>query len=159
QVVAALNINKSGWDLALTEDDITSSRSTSPFADAGTGVQQVSVNNGTGDAYNAVVAPGTYAGTAAEINALLNNGANWQIDAAFVNEDFSLPSAGVSTVHPPSITAHPEPQLLCPGEGACFSVTAAHACAYFWQVSEDGETFTDLTDDEIYSGTNTETLV
>jgi len=60
----------------------------------------------------------------------------------------------------PEITTQPQNnENVCPGSTVDFTVTATNATAYRWQVSSDnGNTWTDIVDNQIYSGSQTNTL-
>lgn len=59
-----------------------------------------------------------------------------------------------------AITEQPQSNVnICETDGATFTVSALNADTYQWQVSFDGGTFwMDLSDDETYSGVNTDQL-
>ncbi|MDC6350625.1 gliding motility-associated C-terminal domain-containing protein [Zeaxanthinibacter sp. PT1] len=57
----------------------------------------------------------------------------------------------------PTITRHPENQISCKGENVIFSVEADQASQYQWQVF-DGDAWTNLVNDTIYQGTDTDSL-
>ena len=66
------------------------------------------------------------------------------------------------TINPgsgPAITVHPVNQTICAGANTSFSITAAAATTFQWQVSTDGgSTYTFLSNTGVYSGTTTATL-
>ncbi|NNF18375.1 MAG: DUF11 domain-containing protein, partial [Flavobacteriaceae bacterium] len=57
----------------------------------------------------------------------------------------------------PTITRHPENQIRCKGDDVIFRVEADQATQYQWQVF-DGDAWTNLVDDTIYQGTDTDSL-
>jgi hypothetical protein len=59
----------------------------------------------------------------------------------------------------PTITGQPGNQLACPDGNVNFSMSATSAATYKWQVSTNGGTsFSDITNNAIYSGSTTNTL-
>ncbi|MDZ4809172.1 MAG: M12 family metallo-peptidase [Bacteroidota bacterium] len=59
----------------------------------------------------------------------------------------------------PAITAQPANQAVCTGGSTSFSITAATATSYQWQLSIDGgNTFTNISNGGIYSNVTTNTL-
>jgi hypothetical protein len=59
----------------------------------------------------------------------------------------------------PTISAHPAPQAICAGSNTSFSVTAAAATSYQWQVSTNGGgSFSDVANGGVYSGATSSTL-
>ncbi|MGI6854427.1 putative Ig domain-containing protein [Mesorhizobium sp. 1B3] len=58
---------------------------------------------------------------------------------------------------PPVIQTHPRNSTVLAGENAAFSVTAANASSYRWQVLTDAG-FADIVDGGVYSGARTPTL-
>ncbi|MCK4663979.1 MAG: immunoglobulin domain-containing protein [Bacteroidales bacterium] len=67
-------------------------------------------------------------------------------------------SIAILTVNPlVSITSQPENQTICEGNDTIFSITATNADGYKWQVNT-GSGFEDITDDNTYSGAETDTL-
>lgn len=65
----------------------------------------------------------------------------------------------IITVNPPATSTDPEDATVVSGVNSQFSVTATNASAYQWQVSEDGgDTYSDIADGALYSGTTTATL-
>ncbi|MFW6219187.1 MAG: hypothetical protein ACOC3S_03620 [Bacteroidota bacterium] len=58
------------------------------------------------------------------------------------------------------VTAHPDDSIrACLNSQVNFSITASNARAYQWQVSNDnGDTYTNITNDTIYSSATTSTL-
>ena len=60
----------------------------------------------------------------------------------------------------PTITTQPSNQLACPDGSATFTLAATSAATYKWQVSTNsGATFADISDNTIYAGTSTNTLL
>ena len=57
----------------------------------------------------------------------------------------------------PEITSQPENQTICEGENAIFSLTATGADSYQWQENA-GSGFENITEGDIYSGAETNTL-
>ncbi len=65
----------------------------------------------------------------------------------------------INAIINPSVTTQPAAQIVCAGSNATFTVTAANAATFQWQVSIDGgNTFNNIPNGGIYSGSNTITL-
>ncbi len=166
-LLAGININKPNWDNRLDEGTLSSSSSEKPV---GNNVQYISIgyqntmNPFDTKAYNAVLIPGPYNGKVSEIINRLNNFTNWVTDGTIypnpIPPNFALPTNATFTISPPEITLQPEQVLACLTDKAEFSVSvlAGEACAYFWEVSTDGEDYTPIVNDEVYSGVNSNTL-
>ncbi len=58
----------------------------------------------------------------------------------------------------PVITSQPTNQSICEGNNAIFSITATGADSYQWQ-ENTGSGFENITDGDIYNGTQTDTLI
>ncbi|HMQ62563.1 MAG TPA: hypothetical protein PKE06_17930, partial [Flavilitoribacter sp.] len=63
---------------------------------------------------------------------------------------------------PVTISDDPDNAVICSGDNAVFAVTAANGgdgdLIFQWQVSEDGMSYTDVTDGGVYSGATTDEL-
>ncbi|NPA67002.1 MAG: T9SS type A sorting domain-containing protein, partial [Chlorobi bacterium] len=58
------------------------------------------------------------------------------------------------------ITQQPQDKQACPGSTVNLKISAEYADTYQWRVGTDGgTTFTDLSDDAVYSGTSTDSLI
>lgn len=79
--------------------------------------------------------------------------------------DITISSTGIATknvavsgtANGVNITAQPAPTGVCQGGNASFSVTAANATGYQWQVNT-GSGFNNITNDAVYSGATTNVL-
>src|SRR5688572_10359898 len=78
-------------------------------------------------------------------------------DGCIRTSGFTVGSANVIVVNPAVIQTQPSDVALCSGSNAQFSVTASGTgLTYQWQVSTNGGTsWTNLSDNTVYSGTQT----
>ena len=101
--------------------------------------------------------PGTL-GPITGLRAALNNQANW-IKTNGAPPGFVLPTGCpyLSIGAAPTISVDPASTAVCEGANATFTVTAAGATSYQWQV-DNGGGFTNIVDNATYSGATTATL-
>jgi hypothetical protein len=112
-------------------------------------------------------------GISAQPVILKDNGTTTYYNASFSSPDYTAPGidgfsnfALASQCNPPTIDAQPaSPAAICEGTGSRqFTVAASgqgsYAFTYQWQESASGTggTFTDISNDALYSGTTTNTL-
>ena len=71
---------------------------------------------------------------------------------------YTTPNPLFNIATPIAVTTQPEDRLTCEGQSAAFTVETNAGVTYKWQVSVDGVTFTNITDNTIYSGSDTATL-
>jgi predicted outer membrane repeat protein len=95
----------------------------------------------------------------------INTGINTDNMPEFdINGNHRLSGANVDmgmleTISAPIFIAQPENSIACENSLVIYSITADFATAYQWQVSTDfGGLWTNIDDDEVYSGTTTATV-
>lgn len=81
-------------------------------------------------------------------NGLVTNAAN----------GYTAPNSNYITAAPISITTQPTDQTQCELQNATFTINSTPVDGYQWQVSTNGSTWTNLTNNAIYSGTTTISL-
>ncbi|MFN3404697.1 MAG: hypothetical protein ACK40G_11415, partial [Cytophagaceae bacterium] len=76
-----------------------------------------------------------------------------------VANPFGTDSIHINILPQVLFTSHPQDSTICLGGNAQFSAVVTGAVTYQWQASTDGGTiFNSITNDAVYSGTNTATL-
>jgi hypothetical protein len=109
---------------------------------------------------------GTWSSTNTAVATVDNNGIVTAVSAGTATIKYTVENLGCSssqstsvTVNAPVVSSNPGAQTVVTGNTATFSVTASGSIlSYQWQVSTDGETFANITNDANYSGATTNTL-
>eukprot|EP01132_Coremiostelium_polycephalum_P017961 gene17961-21447_t len=158
--------NGSGWDSSLSAATFAADRSMLPAA-LSSGAQNLSIIQfDPTDPASLIAYTARFkytgiptGGTAAMIVGNLNTSSNWEIRNDGLTFTPNFLAGQFFIVGGAMISNQPQDKLLiCAGTGTSFSITGTGICAYQWQVSTDGTTFSNITDGGVYSGAATATL-
>ncbi|MCK4663978.1 MAG: SBBP repeat-containing protein [Bacteroidales bacterium] len=132
------------------------------FCIAATNVDSYQWQVNTGSGFEDITDGDVYSGTETDTLTITSATANmntYQYQCVAGNSCGDITSnIAVLTVNPlVSISFQPENQTICEGNDTIFCITATNADNYQWQVNT-GSNFEDITDDDIYSGAETDTL-
>ncbi len=133
-------------------------------AGAGTISYQWEVNSGSGwSSVSGAAYDGMTSNTLAINDLTGKNGFQYRLVATTSECSVTTNAATLSVSGPLTWTLNPSGQTRCSGSTAAFVATAVNAGAgavtYKWQVSDDNLTWTDLTDNAVYMGSTSNTLM
>ncbi|MGN6421251.1 MAG: T9SS type A sorting domain-containing protein [Pseudobacter sp.] len=103
--------------------------------------------------------PRTGFNTVSDYRSRVLNISNWSVQGGTTINPAMKDNTPFTFAAPPGITGHPSNSTVCAGSNTTFSITASNATSYKWQVStNNGGSFSDLSNTAPYSGVTTTTL-